>query len=87
MSDMLLELVGPIHIIVVGVVTYNDTRVLHHVLDEAKAWNLRIRKSLVGIGSVFYLHKFHFMAFRASPQHSSCKLGSAFGLRLNSDLS
>jgi hypothetical protein len=27
------------------------------------------------------------MAFRASPQHSSCKLGSAFGLRLNSDLS
>ena len=27
------------------------------------------------------------MAFRASPQHSSSKLGSAFGLRLNSDLS
>ena len=26
------------------------------------------------------------MAFRASPQHSSSKLGSAFGLRLNSDL-
>ena len=27
------------------------------------------------------------MAFRASPQHSSSELGSAFGLHLNSDLS
>ena len=28
--------------------------------------------------------KFHFMAFRAAPRHSSSKLGSALGLHLNS---
>ena len=49
MSDMLLELVSTIHIIVVGIVADDDTRVLHHVLDEAEAWNLRIRKSLIGV--------------------------------------
>ena len=58
MSDMLLELVSTIHIIVISVVTYNDTRVLHHVLDEAEAWNLRIRKSLIGVGSIIDFHKF-----------------------------
>ena len=58
---MLLELVSTIHIIVIGVITDDDTRVLHHVLDEAEAWNLRIRKSLIWIGSVFYLHKFRFI--------------------------
>ena len=31
----------------------DDTRVLHHVLDVAQAWNLRFRESLIGIGSVF----------------------------------
>ena len=80
-------MVSTIHVIVVRIIANDDTRVLHHVLDEAEAWNLRIRKSLIGIGSIFYLHKFHFMAFRASPQHSPSKFGSAFGLHLNSDLS
>ena len=37
------------------------TRVLHHVLDEAEAWNLRIRKSLIGVGSIFDFHKFRFI--------------------------
>ena len=64
MSDMLLELVSTIHIIVVGIVADDDMRVLHHVLDEAEAWNLRIRKSLIGIGSVFYLHKFLYVAIQ-----------------------
>lgn len=39
----------------------------------------------VKIRFIIYSAKFHFMAFRASPQHSSSELGSAFGLRLNSD--
>ena len=58
---MLLELVSTIHIIVVRIIADDDTRVLHHVLDETEAWNLRIRKSLIGIGSVCYLHKFRFI--------------------------
>jgi hypothetical protein len=61
MSDMLLELVSTIHIIVIGVITDDDTRVLHHVLDEAEAWNLRIRKSLIRIRSIFDFHKFLIM--------------------------
>ena len=63
MSDMLLELVSTIYIIVVGVITYDNTRVLHHVFNEAEAWNLRIRKSLIGIGSGFYFHKFLFIFY------------------------
>ena len=61
MSDMLLELVSTIHIIVVGIVADDDTRVLHHVLNEAEAWNLRIRKSLIGVGSTIDFHKFRFI--------------------------
>jgi hypothetical protein len=61
MSDMLLELVSTIHIIVVGIVADDDTRVLHHVLNEAEAWNLRIRKSLIGVGSIIDFHKFRFI--------------------------
>ena len=30
-------------------------------LDEIDAWNLRIRKSIIRVGSVFYLHKFRFI--------------------------
>jgi hypothetical protein len=56
MSDMLLELVSAIHIIVISVVPYNDTRVLHHVFDEAEAWNLQIRESVIWIRSVFDFH-------------------------------
>ena len=63
MSDMLLELVSTIHIIVVGIVADDDTQVLHHVLDEAEAWNLRIRKSLIGVGSIIDFHKFRFIYF------------------------
>ncbi len=46
--------------IIIGDYTYydDDTRVLHHVLDEAEAWNLRIRKSLIGVGSINDFHKF-----------------------------
>ena len=51
---MLLKLVGTIHIIIVGIVADNDTRVLHHILDEVEAWNVGIGESLVGVGSVFY---------------------------------
>ena len=36
-------------------------RVLHHVLDEAEAWNLRIRKSLIGVGSIIDFHKIRFI--------------------------
>jgi hypothetical protein len=57
-SDVLLELVGPIHIIVIGIVTDDDTRVLHHVLDEAEAWDVGVWESLIWVRSVFYLgHK------------------------------
>ena len=42
-------------------VTDDNTRSLHHVLDEIDAWNLRIRKSIIRVGSVFYLHKFRFI--------------------------
>ena len=58
MGDMLLELVSTIHIVVIRLIADDDTRVIHHVLDEAEAWNLRIREGLIGVGSVFYLHKF-----------------------------
>mgnify|MGYP006391057201 CR=1 FL=1 len=59
----LRELVSTIHIIVVGIVADDDTRVLHHVLDEAEAWNLRIRKSLIGVGSIIDFHKFRFISY------------------------
>ena len=56
-----LAVIMTIHIIVVGIVADDDTRVLHHVLDEAEAWNLRIRKSLIGVGSIIDFHKFRFI--------------------------
>ena len=54
-------MVSTIHVIVVRIIANDDTRVLHHVLDETEAWNLWIRESFIGIGSVFYLHKFRFI--------------------------
>ena len=51
---MLLELVGTIHIIIVGIVANDDTRILHHVLDEAEAWDAGIGESLLGVGPVLY---------------------------------
>ena len=56
--DMLLELVSTIHIIVIGVVTDDNTWVLHHVLDEAKSWEVRIWENLVWIWSVHNQHIF-----------------------------
>ena len=61
MGDMLLELASIIHIIVVGVVAVDDTRVLHYVLNEAEAWSIGIRNSLIGIWSVFYHYKLEFI--------------------------
>ena len=58
MSDMLLKLIRSIYIIIIGIVAYDNTRILHHVFDEAEARNLRIRKCLIRIGPVFYIHKF-----------------------------
>ena len=56
MSDVLLKLVGTIHIVVVRIVANNDVRILHHVLDKAEAWDVWIWKCLVGIGSVVEFH-------------------------------
>ena len=60
MSDVLLELVCTIHVIIIGIVANDDTRALHHVLDEAEAWDVGIRESLVGVGPVFYFHNSQF---------------------------
>ncbi len=38
MSDMFLKLVSTIHIIIVGVVSNDDTWILHYILNEAKSW-------------------------------------------------
>ena len=34
---------------------------LDFAADEAEAWNLRIRKSLIGVGSIIDFHKFRFI--------------------------
>ena len=54
MSDVLLELVCTIHVIIIGIVANDDTRALHHVLDEAEAWDVGIRESLIGVGSFYH---------------------------------
>ena len=38
MRDVLLKLVSTIHIIIVGVIADDDTRILHHILDVAESW-------------------------------------------------
>ena len=50
------ELVSTIHIIVIGIVADDDTRVLHHVLDEADAREIGIGESLIGVWSILYCH-------------------------------
>ena len=50
--DMLLELVCAINIIIVGVVSDDDAGILHHILDEAKPWKIRIREGSVRVGPV-----------------------------------
>ena len=55
-GDMLLELVGTIHIIIVCIVADDDTRVLHYVLDEAETREIGIRECLVGVGSACCIH-------------------------------
>ena len=52
MGDVLFKLVRPVHIVIVGVVSDDDARILHHILDVAKARNLRIREGSVRIGPV-----------------------------------
>ena len=54
MGDVFLKLVSTIHIIVIGIVADDDARVLHHVFDEAEAWDVGIRESLVGVRTLFY---------------------------------
>ncbi len=49
---VLLELVCAINIIIVGVVSDDDARILHHILDVAKARNLGIWECSVRIGPV-----------------------------------
>ena len=51
--DMLLKLVCTVYVIVIGIVTDDDSRVLYHVFDVTEAWNVRIRESLVGVWPVF----------------------------------
>ena len=34
-GDVLLKLVRTVHVVIVGIVPNNDTRILHHILDEA----------------------------------------------------
>ena len=46
-----LKLVCTIHIIIIGVVTNNNTRILHHILDESEARNDRFGESLIRIRS------------------------------------
>ena len=52
---MLLDLVCAINIIIVGVVSDDDAGILHHILDEAKPWKIRIREGCTRIRSVEYL--------------------------------
>ena len=53
--DMLLELIGTVYIIIVRVIPDDDPRILHHILDVAKAGNLRIWECYIRIGPVGYL--------------------------------
>ncbi len=57
-SDVLLKLVCTVNIIIIGIVTDDDTWILHHILDEAKSWEVRIRENLVWIWSVHNQHIF-----------------------------
>jgi len=50
--DVFLKLVSAIRIIIIGVVTDDDTWVLYHILDKTKSWQFRIWKCLVGIRSI-----------------------------------
>lgn len=58
MCDMLLKLVGSIDIIIICIITDNNSWILNYILYEAQTWNCRIRKSLVFIRnlSIFILH-------------------------------
>ena len=47
MGDMLVKTVGPVNIIVIGVVSYDDTWIFNYILDVAKAWDIGIRESLI----------------------------------------
>ena len=47
---VLLELVCAINIIIVGVVSDDDAGILHHILDIAKARNIRIWEGSVRVG-------------------------------------
>ena len=58
MRDVLLKLVRTIHVIVVCVVPDDDAGILHHILDEAESWEVRIRERFVGVWPIFYTHKF-----------------------------
>ena len=55
MSDVFLELVSTFRVIVIGVIPDDDPRILHHILDVAKAGNLRIWECYIRIGPVGYL--------------------------------
>ena len=54
--DVFLKLVSTINIIVIGIVSDDDTRILYHILDVTEAWNVRIRESLVGVWPIHYCH-------------------------------
>ena len=53
MSDMLLELVSTIHIIVIGVVTDDNTWVLHHFLMKQRLGIFGFGKASFGFGLFF----------------------------------
>ena len=50
MCDVLLKLVRTIHVVIVGVVPDDDTRILNYILYEAKTWKIRVREGSVRVG-------------------------------------
>ena len=56
-GDVLFKLVSTIYVIVVGIITNDDAWILHHVLDKANAWQVRIWKNIVRVWPVDCLHK------------------------------
>ena len=51
-SDVLLKQLSTIHIVIVGVITDDNTWILRHILNITEARNFGIRKSLIWIGSL-----------------------------------
>src|SRR5574344_214035 len=52
MGDVLFKLVRTVHVVIVGVVPDDDTRILNHILYEAKTWKIRVREDSVRVGPV-----------------------------------